>query len=80
MAAKTNNVNKKEDKISLEDKFQILDELVTELEKEDISLEDSFSLYKKGMELLKECNDEITTVEKKVLQLKDNGETDEFSE
>ena len=48
------------------------------LEQEDISLEESFQLYKSGMELLKKCNQSIDMVEKKVLVLNENGETDEF--
>lgn len=63
---------------TLEELFQELDSLVEELESREISLEDSFSRYQKGMELLKLCNDKIDMVEKKMLVLNDNGETDEF--
>lgn len=66
------------EKLSLEEKFDKLDEIVEALENEDVSLEKSFELYKQGMDYLKECNEEISTVEQKVLQLKDNGETDDF--
>lgn len=70
--------NNTKDKVSLEEKFDVLDKTIEMLEDKDISLEESFALYKKGMEILKECNDEIDQVEKKVLLLNDNGETDEF--
>ena len=43
-----------------------------------MSLEDSFQLYNKGMELLKICNDKIDTVEKKMLILDENGEQHEL--
>ena len=46
--------------------------------RQDISLEDSFVQYKKGMELLKVCNEKIDAIEKKVLILNGEGETDEF--
>lgn len=66
------------DEISLEEAFGMLDEITRSLEKEDISLEDSFSAYKKGMDLLKICNDKIDQVEKKVLVLNKEGGLDEF--
>lgn len=64
--------------LKLEEAFEKLEETVTALEQEDISLEESFQLYKSGMELLKKCNQSIDMVEKKVLVLNENGETDEF--
>jgi len=67
-----------ENKKSLEEKFQNLDETIEKLENKDISLEDSFKFYKEGMELLKECNDEIDEIEKKVKLLSDDGETNDF--
>lgn len=62
----------------LEEGFERLEEAVAALEQEDISLEESFSIYQKGMELLKQCNQAIDQVEKKVLLLNEDGETDEF--
>ncbi len=64
--------------LKLEEAFEKLEETVQALEQEDISLEESFQLYKSGMELLKQCNQSIDMVEKKVLVLNENGETDEF--
>ena len=66
------------EEISLEEAFGMLDEITRSLEKEDISLEDSFSAYKKGMDLLKICNDKIDQVEKKVLVLNEEGGLDEL--
>lgn len=63
---------------NLEEAFLALDETVMKLEQEDISLEESFAEYQKGMELLKKCNEAIDQVEKKVLVLNEKGETDEF--
>lgn len=60
--------------MTLEDKFAKLEETVEKLEAEDISLEDSFRIYKEGMELLKQCNEEIDKVEKQVMQLNEAGE------
>ena len=49
-----------------------------ELESGDTSLEESFGLYQKGMEMLKFCNEKIDTVEKKVQVLEENGEIHEL--
>lgn len=64
--------------LNLEEAFARLEETVTALEQEDISLEESFQIYKNGMELLKKCNQAIDQVEKKVLILNEDGETHEF--
>lgn len=63
---------------SLETVFEQLDEIVERLEAEDVSLEDSFGLYHKGMDLLKVCNEKIDTIEKKMMMLDENGEQHEF--
>lgn len=69
---------KKEESFSLEEGFLQLEKTVENLEREDISLEDSFEIYKQGMELLKKCNAAIDQVEKKVLMMNEKGETNEF--
>ncbi len=63
---------------SLEELFEILDQVVSKLEEDDITLEESFNLYQQGMELLKQCNKSIDTVEKKVRLLDEKGEYHEF--
>lgn len=65
-------------KENLEEMFNDLEELIGKMENEEITLEQTFDLYNKGMELLKKCNLSIDEVEKKVLVLDENGETDEF--
>ena len=69
--------NKTED-CSIEDILSQVEDTIANLEAEDISLEASFVQYKKGMELLKVCNEKIDAIEKKVLILNGEGETDEF--
>lgn len=65
--------------MTLEEKFAKLEETVTRLESEDISLEESFRIYKEGMELLKKCNADIDKVEKQVMQLNGEGALEEFA-
>ena len=69
---------KEEKKENLEQKFQALEEVIEKLEGEDVTLEQTFDLYNKGMTLLKNCTRMIDEVEKKVLVLDENGETHEF--
>ncbi len=64
--------------MSLDETFAMLDEMLDELESAEISLEESFRVYKEGMGLLKKCNDTIDGVEKKVLKLNENGELEEL--
>lgn len=63
---------------NIEDVFQELDVIAEKLESSDTSLEDSFRLYKKGMELLKYCSCKLDTVEKKMLQMDEDGTLREF--
>lgn len=63
---------------NIEDVFQEFDVIAEKLESSDTSLEDSFRLYKKGMELLKYCSGKLDTVEKKMLQMDEDGTLREF--
>ena len=64
---------------TLEEVFAQLDDLAEKLEDKETSLEVSFNLYKQGMELLKFCSDKLDTVEKKMLQMNEDGTFSEFS-
>ena len=64
--------------MSIEETFAKLEETITQLEKEDISLEDSLKAYEQGMEYIKSCNEAIDKAEKKVMVIMENGELDEF--
>ena len=72
--------NSGEQEETLDQTFGRLEELVGRMEAEDISLEESFALYHKGMDLLKSCNDKIDKIEKKMLILDEEGETHEFEQ
>lgn len=63
---------------TLEELFETLDDVMQEMEKEDISLEESFRLYHEGMKMLKLCNEKIDAVEKKMLILDGEGAEHEF--
>ena len=67
-----------EKKAPIEELFEEIDKTITELEKDDLPLDQAFSLYEKGIKLTAECEKEIDTVEKKV-QVLSGGELSEFS-
>ena len=64
---------------TIKEVFEELDVLVERLENRETSLEDSFRLYQEGMGLLKYCSEKLDTVEKKMLQINDDGTFCEFS-
>ena len=68
----------KERPLSLEETFEQIEEVIARLEAEDITLEESFLEYNRGMKLLQHCNATIDQEEKKVLQINEDGGLDEF--
>lgn len=53
-------------KLTLEESFDALEDIITELQTGDLTLEESFKKYEAGMKLVKNCNDSIDKVEKKL--------------
>ncbi|MBP3352283.1 MAG: exodeoxyribonuclease VII small subunit [Lachnospiraceae bacterium] len=64
--------------MTIEENFAKIEETIEKLEQDDISLEEAFAAYSDGMKLLKECNDQIDKVEKKVLKLASDGQLTEL--
>lgn len=73
MAGKTKKTEEQQEMRSLEDNFSVLEELIEQLEAEDISLEEAFTAYSRGMQVLKQCNEQIDRVEKQVMKLNEEG-------
>lgn len=71
-------IKQDEQEVSLEEAFGQIEEVIAHLETEEITLEESFREYNRGMQLLRRCNDAIDRVEKKVLQINESGGLDEF--
>ena len=65
---------------TLEELFEGLESVIGTMEQPEVSLEESFQLYHRGMELLKSCNDRLKKKKKKMLVLDDEGEMHEFEE
>ena len=77
MEKKTENEIENEE-MTIEEAFAQLDELTRKMENSQTSLEDSFALYQRGMELLKLSSGKIDRVEKKMLQIDEDGIISEF--
>lgn len=60
--------------LSLEDTFAKIDIIMEQLQDDSVPLEESFGLYKNGMEMLSHCRDIIDEVEKKVQILSGDSE------
>lgn len=59
--------------ITLEEGFEQLDEITKKMESPEISLEERFDLYKKGIELVRICSGRIDTVEKSLKIVNEDG-------
>lgn len=65
-------------KLSVEEAFAEIDAKIQALDSDEISLEDSFKQYQKGMELLKYAHETIEEVEKKVQKIAEDGSLTDF--
>ena len=64
---------------TLEAAFGKLDQMLETLESSDVSLEDSFRLYKEGMESFERMQSrKLTASKKKMLQMNEDGTFREF--
>lgn len=64
--------------MKLEEQFARLEETIQRLESNELSLDESFYAYQEGMKLLRNCQEAIDAVEKKVLILNEEGDWNEF--
>ena len=64
--------------LNLEELFAQVEDILEQMDDKDISLEKSFLLYEEGMKKLKQCNDKIDQVEKKMLVIREQGDLTEF--
>ena len=57
------------EEITIEETFDQLEEVMKQMEAKEISLEESFVCYERGMKLVKACNDKLDKVEKQIIVL-----------
>ena len=60
--------------INFEDAMKKLEEIANELEKGDLTLEESVKKFEDGISLSKKCNEFLDNAEKKITMLINNGE------
>lgn len=70
--------SQQDNRMGIEESFEYLDDVIERMEDPDITLEESFSLYEKGMKVLKEAVKAVDYVEKKVQLIDDDGNTEDF--
>jgi exodeoxyribonuclease VII small subunit len=63
---------------TLEQNFKSLEDIASKLESGELPLEKMYTLYKKGIDLVKECNEKIDTVEKNMKLINSKGECTDF--
>ncbi|MBE5936809.1 MAG: exodeoxyribonuclease VII small subunit [Lachnospiraceae bacterium] len=61
----------------IEENFKELEKIIADLGSDEVSLEESFVMYEKGMRLLKVCNEQLDKVEKKLIVLKEGVHVEE---
>ncbi|MBE6510744.1 MAG: exodeoxyribonuclease VII small subunit [Methanobrevibacter millerae] len=68
-----------EDNMSFEDNLKELEEIVANLEKGDVPLDDAIEEFKKAMDLVKACDDKLKDAQDTIAKIvKDNGEIADF--
>ncbi len=67
-----------EKKMSLEETFAEIENVITQMEQPEVSLDESFRLYQQGVAQLKVCNELLDEVEKKILVIAADGSPQEW--
>ncbi len=67
-----------ENKMTLEERFACLEDILEKMEESGVTLDQSFELYKSGVEQVKACNAMLDQMEKAMLVLNADGELEEF--
>ena len=61
---------------SIEDTFEKLDNILSEMESGELTMNESFKKYKEGIELVKKCNSMLDKVEKEMVILNDDNDSE----
>lgn len=64
--------------VSLEETFEQIETIIKQMERPEVTLDDSFRLYQSGVEKLKMCNLLLDTVEKKMQVMQADGSLADF--
>lgn len=64
--------------ISVEEHFSRIEETIEQMERGDISLDQSFLLYQNGIKEIKAVNEMLDAMEKEMLVISQEGSLEEF--
>ena len=64
--------------VTLEERFANLEKIVAQMEDQNVSLDESFVLYKKGLDEVKHANEMLEGIEKAMLVIGSDGQLEEF--
>jgi len=64
--------------VSLEERFEHIEEIIEKMETGDVSLDQSFELYKNGLEEIKAAYAMLDDIEKAMLVMNEDGSLEEF--
>ena len=64
--------------VSLEERFERIEEIIGQMERGDASLDKSFELYKNGLEEIKAANTMLDDMKKAMLLLNEDGTLEDF--
>ncbi|SER51652.1 exodeoxyribonuclease VII small subunit [Lachnobacterium bovis] len=78
MAKNKKEVNENNESKSIEERFTEIEDLIKKMDSEDVSLEESFELYKKGLDEVKESYNILQSMEGEILKLTEDGELEEL--
>ena len=59
--------------VSLEERFEHIEEIIEKMETGDVTLDKSFELYKSGLEEIKAANEMLDAIEKAMLVMNEDG-------
>ena len=68
---------KQKKEMTMDEAYKALQEVLEQMENGDLELEQKFTLYQKGLALVKLCSDKLDDVEKKMIILENNTEENE---
>jgi len=68
------------DTMKFEEKMEMLEKIVNELERDEVNLDESIEKYTIAMKLVKECDEELKDIESRVSKIvSENGQLEDFS-
>jgi exodeoxyribonuclease VII small subunit len=78
MSSKKEDATAQKDVVTLEEHFEAIEDILNRMESGEISLDESFALYKKGLSEIKAAHDSLDLIAKEMLVLNGEGKLEAF--